>query len=198
MKSLICMGLHTKKCSWPSLKPSGYGATVYKFVSTRFLRSSITTTCVGSWIQRAWDPDKPDLRPPAVLVVQSKLVRSGSFKSQSSEGRNVSKAIRPKFFSLQVVRWLQLGPLLLGLSLWGSTPSSGCNLFETNLSPLRQILICGIHVLPQLCRSWVLLQGKLCAAGLYANNIDFVRSKLPELQDGAQMVKIFGSGARRR
>ena len=99
------------------------------------LQSSPAKTSLG------WKPS--DLLPPAILVDQSKLVRSGSFESQLLVGRNVPKGFRP-----QPISWSQLGPLLSGPSLSGLSLLASRNLSEANLSPSHQVFICGTHTLP--------------------------------------------------
>ncbi len=67
---------------------------------------------------------------------------------------------------------------IAGLSLLGlaSTP---------DLSPLHQVLICGTHVLPQLCQFWTQLRDELAKEGPYQQaSIGGLRLRLPELQAG--------------
>ncbi len=49
---------------------------------------------------------------------------------------------------------------IVGLSLSGLTST-------TDLSSLYQVLICGTHVLPQLCQFWIQLPGELAQEGPY-------------------------------
>lgn len=54
---------------------------------------------------------------------------------------------------------------------------------EAKFSPLHQVLICGTHVLPQLCQFWDLLRAELANESLYKISIGSMRLKLQELQE---------------
>ena len=65
-----------------------------------------------------------------------------------------------------------------------------CTSLESRLSPLHQVLICGTHVLPQLCRFWKLLRGELAIEGPYQQAcIGGMRLRLPELQAEDQTAR---------
>ncbi len=51
------------------------------------------------------------------------------------------------------------------------------------LSPLHQVLICGIVILPQLRQFWHTLQSELAAEGSYTVSIGGMRMRLHELRD---------------
>ena len=66
-----------------------------------------------------------------------------------------------------------LGLSLLGLNLMGP---------KASLSPPHQVLICGIHVLPQLHQFWATLRGELADEGPSRASIGGMRLRLQELQ----------------
>ncbi len=51
------------------------------------------------------------------------------------------------------------------------------------LSPLHQVLICGIVVLLQLCQFWDTIRSELADKVPYTASIGGMRMRLPELQD---------------
>ncbi len=56
------------------------------------------------------------------------------------------------------------------------------------LSPLHQVFIYGIVILPQLRQFWDTLQNKLAAEGPYTTSIKGLRMRLLELQDDNKEV----------
>ena len=77
---------------------------------------------------------------------------------------------------------------LSGLSLSGH--NIGSQTEAANLSPLHQVLICGIYVLPRLCQFWEILRGELDSKGPYQQaSIGGLRLRLPELQAEDQAAR---------
>ena len=60
---------------------------------------------------------------------------------------------------------------------------SGLNTSANELSSLHRVLICGTHVLPQLCQFWDTFRAELDAESPYRVSIGAMRLRLPELQD---------------
>ncbi len=50
-------------------------------------------------------------------------------------------------------------------------------------SPLYQVLICKIVVVPQLCQFWNTIRNELADKSPYTTSIGGMRMRLPELQD---------------
>ena len=60
---------------------------------------------------------------------------------------------------------------------------------STKLSSLHQVLICSMHVLPQLRQFWDMFQAELGAEGPYQVSISVMHLRLPELQDNDEEAK---------
>ena len=54
---------------------------------------------------------------------------------------------------------------------------------SAEISPLHRVLICGTHVLPQLCQFWDTFQAELGAESPYQVSIGAMRLRLSELQE---------------
>ncbi len=74
---------------------------------------------------------------------------------------------------------------VLGLNVSGITVSV---LGEIS-SPLHQVLICGIAVLPQLCQFWDTIWSERADKDPYTASIRGMRMRLPELQDDGKKAK---------
>ena len=59
---------------------------------------------------------------------------------------------------------------------------------SAELLPLHRVLICGTHVLPQLCQFWDTFQAKLGTEGPYQVNIGAMCLRLSELQESDNEV----------
>ena len=90
--------------------------------------------------------------------------------------RNSSEEEKLRAENTQILHRLQSS--LTNASLSGLSLASP----ESRLSPLHQVLICGTHVLPQLCRYWETLRGELADEQPYRASIGGMRLRLPELQ----------------
>ena len=66
---------------------------------------------------------------------------------------------------------------------------------SAELLPFHQVLICDMHILPQLRQFWIIFWGKLGDEGLYQISIGPMRLRLLELQesnDEAQKIRTVG------
>ena len=73
----------------------------------------------------------------------------------------------------QILHCLQ--PSLTSASL------AGLSLSGSSATPLHQVLICGTHILPQLCQFWNTLRAELANEGPYKASIGSMRLRLQEL-----------------
>ena len=75
--------------------------------------------------------------------------------------------------------------------LQSSLSNASLSGFSTSaeLSPLHRVLICGMHVLPQLRQFWDTFRVELDIEGPYQVNIGAMRLRLPELQDNDKETK---------
>ena len=61
--------------------------------------------------------------------------------------------------------------------------------FEATISPFHCVLICGTHVLPQLCQFWNAFQAELSDEAPYKARIGGMRLRLAELQESDKEAK---------
>ena len=66
---------------------------------------------------------------------------------------------------------------------------------SAELSTLHRVLICGTHVLPQLCQFWDTFRAKLGAEGPYQVSIGAMRLRLSKLQENNDKAKLLRSSA---
>ena len=66
-------------------------------------------------------------------------------------------------------------------------------LFEPNLSPFYQVLVCGTHVFSQLNQFWDSLRSNITQNNPYASIKD-INLRLPKLQDNDKKAKVLRAG----
>ena len=66
---------------------------------------------------------------------------------------------------------------------------------SAELSTLHRVLICGTHVLPQLCQFWDTFRAELGAEGPYQVSIGAMRLRLSELQENDNEAKLLRGSA---
>ena len=62
-----------------------------------------------------------------------------------------------------------------------SASLASLSLSGSSATPLHQVLICGTHILPQLCQFWNTLRAELANEGPYKASIGSMRLRLQEL-----------------